>query len=586
MSGPQFVHIETYARSVSSLRKKRETARAESGKGVDRKLSVEEICAEAAREPGHHPHVANPKAPRVLFGVSPREVPALLEERINAANKAIKAQKAEMKRGERRSGPRGIRKDAHVVLTMVASYPVPFNAQDGKSNFDDQEALALLQQWEVRTHAYMHSFARQRGLDLVSVVAHDDEGHPHLHAIFIPANDRVDARACHPGHAAKNALVKEEHEDHKAFKRRENATYCDTMRSFQNGYFEAVSIPSGLMRTGPKRRRLPRAAYLSEKGEAHARGVAHLKLDEVKRETEDAQQATAQEIKGLGKAKAEKAQVTAEVAMLMERGGDVAIDLARMQQQVEGLERVNVVVTTTVDRNNNEIKRLEYVKGCLEQEVEEAKRTAAEWIQRSHAAQAAFALEKIEFREEMKRRREALRAKEAEVDAVLDGVEAYLDGRLGFGNAPDELLAHGTTPQSRTELATRLKPVKTKLLPILVKLDERIKSRAASLSKAISASIKAWAGGLLKGVGAADEKGRPTFYLPHDADGSAVLAVLDPHREDVATIIEKLPDLDALDAVVKAAEDTREFMAARQRADLDKLSNFIGRGNGRGGMSG
>lgn len=134
-----------------------------------------------------------------------------------------------------------------------------------------------------------------------------------------------------------------------------------------------------------------------------------------KRETEDAQQATAQEIKGLGKAKAEKAQVTAEVAMLMERGGDVAIDLARMQQQVEGLERVNVVVTTTVDRNNNEIKRLEYVKGCLEQEVEEAKRTAAEWIQRSHAAQAAFALEKIEFREEMRRRREALRAKEAEV---------------------------------------------------------------------------------------------------------------------------------------------------------------------------
>jgi len=38
MSGPQFVHIETYARSVSSLRRDREATRAEEGKVIDRKL--------------------------------------------------------------------------------------------------------------------------------------------------------------------------------------------------------------------------------------------------------------------------------------------------------------------------------------------------------------------------------------------------------------------------------------------------------------------------------------------------------------------------------------------------------------------
>src|SRR3712207_5420276 len=104
MSGPQFVHIETYAKSVSPLRREREAARAELKKAVDRKLTVEEICGEAARLPGHHPHVEQAKAPILLYGIAPDRVPALLDERIAVANARIRATKAAMERGTRKDG--------------------------------------------------------------------------------------------------------------------------------------------------------------------------------------------------------------------------------------------------------------------------------------------------------------------------------------------------------------------------------------------------------------------------------------------------------------------------------------------------
>src|SRR5689334_1169146 len=109
MSGPQFMHVETYQMSVSKLRKHREVARAEEGKVVDRKLNVEEICGEAARSPGHCPHVEAAQAPVLLHGISPDQVPSLLAERVAAANAAITAKKAAMARGTRSSGPRPIR---------------------------------------------------------------------------------------------------------------------------------------------------------------------------------------------------------------------------------------------------------------------------------------------------------------------------------------------------------------------------------------------------------------------------------------------------------------------------------------------
>jgi len=176
MSGPQFMHIETYAMQVSRLRKEREVARAEAGKVMDRKLSVEEICGEAARLVGHCPHVDQPGAPVLIFGVSPDQVPTMLDERIAAANAAIKAKKAAMARGTRASGPRAIRADTHTLLAMVASHPIPWRAPEtGGANFDNDENRTLLDQWERRNIAFAKAMAAARGLELVSVVLHMDE---------------------------------------------------------------------------------------------------------------------------------------------------------------------------------------------------------------------------------------------------------------------------------------------------------------------------------------------------------------------------------------------------------------------------
>src|SRR5690606_27255899 len=113
------------------------------------------------------------KAPVLLFGISPDQVPAILNERIELANEAIRAEKAKTPRGTRSQGTRSIRIDTHTLVTMVTSYPTPWlDPNTRASNFADPDNEALLDLWTKRNLAWMHAQAKKLGFEIMSVVMH------------------------------------------------------------------------------------------------------------------------------------------------------------------------------------------------------------------------------------------------------------------------------------------------------------------------------------------------------------------------------------------------------------------------------
>ena len=256
----QFVHIETFARVAS--RKERPTKKkagpsgaatssAADPKGMDRyttadgvkrgdKGNVSDVIGEALRDDGNCRHVDEPQAPTFLIGDADT-VRALAVE-IDEKCERVKASKG-----------RAVRKDAHVLLAGVASFPVSLQAAE-------PETYAL---WESLTLAWLQG---KYGDNLRAVLRHDDETYPHLH-FFVLSRDPMayDAKALHDGYVAVAAsgvpsMTKEG-----------GAVYNDAMRDFQSDYYAKVGHPCGLHRDGPKRVRKTRQQYKREQRENRER---------------------------------------------------------------------------------------------------------------------------------------------------------------------------------------------------------------------------------------------------------------------------------------------------------------------------
>ena len=193
----QFVHIETFARVAS--RKERPTKKKKDGpsgavtsstdpKGMDRyttadgvkrgdKGNVSDVISEALRDDGNCRHVDDPQAPTFLIGDADT-VRALAVE-IDEKCERVKASKG-----------RAVRKDAHVLLAGVASFPESLQKAE-------PETYA---RWELLTLAWLQG---KYGDNLRAVLRHDDETYPHLH-FFVLSRDPMayDAKALHDGHVA------------------------------------------------------------------------------------------------------------------------------------------------------------------------------------------------------------------------------------------------------------------------------------------------------------------------------------------------------------------------------------------------
>lgn len=229
----QFIHVESYARSAPKTAKTTNSGKA--GKNINY------VIAEANREAGAHPHIADPDAPTLLYGQPLTNIEPMAEEWASSVTDAA---------------GRKIRKDGLCLLAGVISAPSDIKNWDKFKN----ESVAYLQ--------------NKYGDCLKTVIEHTDESHPHLHFYVIPELGEK-FETVHEGRAA-SAKVKAEG----GLKGEQNQAYKAGMREFQDEFYSAVGMQNGMTRLGPARRRLTREEWKLEQVQAKNTAKTIQKIDE------------------------------------------------------------------------------------------------------------------------------------------------------------------------------------------------------------------------------------------------------------------------------------------------------------------
>lgn len=233
--GYQFLHLDGYARKGS--RQKSASKKMPSKGGIwqgspVQKWSAQDIANEAERMPDACPHVPSPAAPTLRYGSTPSE--------------AVKRAEA-WADGAKDAQGRKLRQDGLCLAAGVVSLPAE-----------------QIEDWPRFREATLEWLREQYGERLQSVVEHTDEGHPHLHFYCVPL-DGERFEVLHPG---RLAAAKKAHEGAK--KGAQNTEYKRAMQGWQDDFQNAVAARFGLVRHGPKRRRLTRGQWQSEQAQAKA----------------------------------------------------------------------------------------------------------------------------------------------------------------------------------------------------------------------------------------------------------------------------------------------------------------------------
>lgn len=234
MSGPQFANIQTFSNKTNKAGQ-----------------SIDQIIAEATRDPEFSQHVDAPAPPRIIAG-DPSTFRGDHDAHVAARSTSVK-----MKDGSTKQ--RAVRSDRHTMLSVVMSYPKP------RASIITDDDKAKLARWEARNVQWLRD---TYGDQVKVIMAHDDEEHPHLHAWILPDDPGADATNLHPGKLAKKraeADAKAEGHEPKVAVKIGNNAYRKAMRGWQEAYHEAVGAPEGLTRTGPNRRRMTRKQWKAEK---------------------------------------------------------------------------------------------------------------------------------------------------------------------------------------------------------------------------------------------------------------------------------------------------------------------------------
>lgn len=247
MSGPQFVHLQTFSRKTNPVGQ-----------------SVTQIFGELLRDPQFSRHLDDPNPPQTVDGIPPEELVARHDAMINAARVAVKV--------KGKTHYRSIRQDRHTLLTAISSYPLTWDQICG--NPEEEEALRA---WERRNVTFFRNlFGRQ----YQATYRHTDEPYPHLHIYALPELiPGVDATLLHPGKRAKDLMETQERAQGRSPREAlaaANRALKAAMRDFQDDYYLNVGEPSGLLRIGPRRQRLSRKDYLAQKHAARLRSTSAL----------------------------------------------------------------------------------------------------------------------------------------------------------------------------------------------------------------------------------------------------------------------------------------------------------------------
>ncbi len=221
----QFLHIETYPLHARYNKSKPE-------KSVKSFVSV---SRELMRHPSAVPHIHAPKPPRILYGYCAYTALKLAQDRVNASKDAL---------------GRKIRKDAKVILSGVISCPSDFKYNSEKN----------YQRWLSDNVAYLQD---KYGGQLISVILHEDESHPHIHFICVPkqSNDfRLHIKTIHEPIRAR--------EETAGGRKLKYEAYKSAFRKLQDEYYYGVASKFGFLRDGARKLRLTRSEYIKRKESA------------------------------------------------------------------------------------------------------------------------------------------------------------------------------------------------------------------------------------------------------------------------------------------------------------------------------
>jgi hypothetical protein len=263
------------------------------------------VFDEVSRRPQASLHVREPKTPVVVFGMEIEDLRALHDARASLARVTVNGR------------PKAVRKDQNSLGTVIISHPATM-----EELLADPAVQRDVIDWERRSIAWLKS---RYGDELVTVVRHIDESHPHLHAYLVPKESEMRALKFHPGFLAKNevkAAGPHHGEDDRTLGKRADRAYVEAMRDLLNDFHEKVAIPSGLTRLGPQKRRLTRAEWQREK----------LQAQSLKMTIERAMTVKASGEGFISKTKAEAAKITADAAHQQEMA-QKALAAARQEQE-------------------------------------------------------------------------------------------------------------------------------------------------------------------------------------------------------------------------------------------------------------
>ncbi|MFD1328735.1 plasmid recombination protein [Mycoplana ramosa] len=373
----QFIHMEGFSR-----------------KGDGKGRSVSFVFSEARRDPVASVHVTNPLAPIVVYGSTIDEVEAMHDDAAAIAMTAVKGGK-----------PRKLRQDHKTLHTVIASHP--FTMEEIRA---DPAKLREAEEWERRTIGWLRS---QYGDDLKSVVRHEDESHFHIHAYVVPTDDpEMRALRHHPGVVAKRAVMAAgpaEGEDGRTLSKKADRAYKQAMRGWQDSYHDAVGVPSGLARLGPRRRRLTREQWKAEQVQAKALRTTIDRAREVKRKGESMIAATKEDAAAIwAKAAAAEAEAARQLAAAKAateaalKAQDKAVQEQRKARSMMSRVREEAArvreVTARLQRLPGALRSLwdgfraskvaDRIRQSIESEMEALRRTAAESADRASAADA------------------------------------------------------------------------------------------------------------------------------------------------------------------------------------------------------
>jgi hypothetical protein len=359
MSGPQFMHLQSYSRKAN-----------------DGGQSVEQVLAEASRAPEYSKHVADPRPPSLVYGMAADEVRRLHDEMVAAGGVDVT-----LKDG--RTARRGIRKDRHTLLTAVASHPLPTDLVNTKP-----DARADYERWRDHNLAWLKA---RFGDKLVSVIEHWDEKHPHLHAYILPLDDPTcSARQLNPAWQAKEEAMETARaagHDDKAALKLGNAAYRAKARELQDHYYEHVSLACGLTRTGPKRERLSRQQWKARKDAAKLTAQISQEIDGRLEDVVDAED-------GLERSLAAKAEVIVEKLDLADQALEEAeadrAEAKRLREQAaRDAQNAEARIQQQLDQKQEELEALHWQQREAERaDLHRARQEAEQEARRLRDAQA------------------------------------------------------------------------------------------------------------------------------------------------------------------------------------------------------